>query len=198
MKRPEVTFERPYHRIADLPRDGMREICISGRSNVGKSSLLNRLSRHKGLAKVSGRPGKTQALNYFTVNGEFRLVDLPGYGYAHLSKKRRNAFGGLVDDYLNGQRRELVGVIQLIDSRHGPVAGDYDMLDWLGSWSGDILFVCTKSDKLSAQKRSKAKQQISKECGVENCVLFSAVTGTGADAVLGWMFDTVARNKSDR
>ena len=197
MKRPEVTFERPYHRLADLPGDGMPEICISGRSNVGKSSLLNRLSRHKGLAKVSGRPGKTQSLNYFSVNGQFRLVDLPGYGYAHLSKKLRERFGDLVDGYLN-ERRELAGIIQLIDARHGPVAGDIAMLEWLGTWNGDVLFVCTKSDKLSAHKRGKAKQQISKEHGMENCVMFSAVTGTGVNAIWGWMFDTVARNKSER
>ncbi len=197
MKRPEVTFERPYHRLAELPGDGMPEICISGRSNVGKSSLLNRLSRHKGLAKVSGRPGKTQSLNFFSVNNKFRIVDLPGYGYAHLSKKSRERFGVLVDGYLN-ERRELAGVIQLIDARHGPVSGDIPMMDWLGTWNGDVLFVCTKSDKLSTQKQGQAKQRISKEFGVENCVMFSAVTGSGADAIWHWMFETVARNKSER
>lgn len=197
MRRHRVEFVRSVHRTADLLPGGLPEICVSGRSNVGKSSLLNRLAGTQGLAKVSSRPGKTQSLNYFQVDDAFYLVDLPGYGFAHASRAQRETFGRLADGYLSN-RTELAGVVQLIDSRHGPVSGDVAMLEWLEAWSGDVLYVLTKADKLSAQQRSMAMNLVTKEFGVENSMLFSAVTGTGTEAIWRWMFETVAEFRSKR
>jgi GTP-binding protein len=148
--------------------------------------MINRLANNRRLAKISQTPGKTQSLNYYLADGRYWLVDLPGYGYAKTSKKERKRFGGLVESYLT-ERSELKGLIQLFDARHGPVSGDLDMLDWLKEWDGDVLYVCTKADKLTAGNRAKVQQNLKKEFGLENIVIFSASTGTGVNAVWYWM-----------
>jgi len=181
-----LSFHTSIYKYRDLPNDGRPEICISGRSNVGKSSMINRLANNRRLAKISQTPGKTQSLNYYLADDRYWLVDLPGYGYAKTTKKERKRFGGLVESYLT-ERRELKGLIQLFDARHGPVSGDLDMLDWLREWDGEVLYVCTKADKLSAGNRAKVQQHLKKEYGLENIVIFSASTGTGVDAVWYWM-----------
>ena len=186
----EITFFRSVFSLKDIPSTGLPEICISGRSNVGKSSVINRLANRHKLAKISRKPGKTRSLNYYTSGTGFYLVDLPGYGYAKISKTQRREFAVLVNSYLN-DRRELRGLIQLLDSRHGPVSGDFEMLEWLKMWDGRVLYVLTKSDKLSASERSKAKDTYENKFGAENTVLFSAHTGMGVNAVWSWINEIV-------
>ena len=186
-----VTFLRPVYALDDLPQDGLTEICISGRSNVGKSSLINRLWNRKGLARTSKRPGVTRALNFYTVGGRYFLVDLPGYGYAQVPKSEKNLFRSLVNPYLE-RRKELGGIVQLIDSRHGPVAGDLEMLVWLRKWDGRVLYVFTKADKLTASQRVELRRVCGEEYETENSVLFSARSGMGLDFVLSWIEETVS------
>ena len=186
----EITFHYPVHTLGDFPSFGLPEIGISGRSNVGKSSMINRLAGQRHLAKTSRKPGKTRSLNYYFVDKAFFLVDLPGYGYAKVPKSERRLFEELVDPYLNG-RRELVGIIQLIDIRHGPVSGDLKMLEWLEHYDGNILYVFTKADKLSANRRSRLTKQYKEEYAMENIVIFSASTGTGTGEVWSWIYNTL-------
>jgi len=183
----EILFEKSVYRLDDLPRNGLPEICISGRSNVGKSSLLNRLAKRRNLAKISGKPGKTRSLNFFIVDSAYYMVDLPGYGYAKVPKSERGFFAELVNPYL-ASRRELVGIVQLMDARHGPVSGDRDMLDWLAHhWDGAVLYVFTKADKLSANGRAKVLSDFTSEYGEKEQVFFSAVNGAGLDRIRSWI-----------
>jgi len=169
----EIKFFQAVHVLRDFPATGLPEICISGRSNVGKSSLINCLAFRRNLARISQSPGKTQSLNYYTVGDAWYLVDLPGYGYMKVSKAKRKIFAELMNPYLNN-RQELTGIIQLIDSRHGPIGGDYDMLEWLQKWDREILYVLTKVDKLSGNARIKVRKNSEKIFGTDNIVLFSA------------------------
>ena len=186
----ELTFDRPVFALKDLPLTGLPEICISGRSNAGKSSLINRLANRKNLAKISRKPGKTRSLNFYSAGDMYYLVDLPGYGYAKVPKSERSLFKELVNPYLQ-DRRQLMGIIQLIDSRHGPVSGDYIMLDWIKKWGVEALYVLAIADKLSSSRRAHLKKSFIREFGAENCVLFSAHTGTGADTIRSWIDHTL-------
>ena len=200
----ELTFYRSVFSLRELPDSGAPEICISGRSNVGKSSLLNRLANRKRLARTSGKPGKTRSINYYrignipVVSGEKHdecfLVDLPGYGYAKVSKTERKLFGELVNPYLS-ERRQIAGIIQLLDSRHGPIAGDHQMLDWIRTWDGNVLYVFTKTDKLKTMEKNRLKNRIEKEYGMENSVLFSALTCTGTESIWLWIEHILKTNK---
>lgn len=189
----DIAFFRAVHLLKDLPDDGLPEICISGRSNVGKSSLLNCLGNRKDLAKVSQKPGKTRALNFYRAGERFYLVDLPGYGYAKVPKSEITLFKNLVNPYLS-HRRELCGIVQLIDSRHGPVSGDLLMLEWIRSWKGNVFYVFTKVDKLSANERAILKKTYEKEFGVENIAMFSASTGMGLNSVQSWIEKTAVQD----
>ena len=186
----DIQFFRTVVSLGDLPSSGQPEICIAGRSNVGKSSMINRLANRRKLARISRQPGKTRAMNFYIAGNDFYFVDLPGYGYAKIPKSERNFFARLVNPYLEN-RKELKGVIQLIDARHGPVSGDLDMLEWLKQWRGRILYVLTKSDKLSGNERVKAEKSFIKEFGAEECIMFSAVTGMGVEGILSWIDDTL-------
>ncbi len=187
----DIRFHSSVFSLKDAPRDGLPEICISGRSNVGKSSMLNCLSGRKhGVAKTSQTPGKTRSLNYYCVDGAFYLVDLPGYGYAKASKTEKVSLRCLTNSYLNGHDR-IEGIIQLIDSRHGPISGDHIMRDWIGQWGGSALFVFTKTDKLTARNKALLERTYNKEFGLENMVMFSAHTGMGAEKIWSWIHKTV-------
>ncbi|MCE5250307.1 ribosome biogenesis GTP-binding protein YihA/YsxC [bacterium] len=186
----EIQFSHPVFTLRDLPASGLPELCISGRSNAGKSSLINRLANKKNLAKVSQKPGKTRSLNFYSVRAGFYLVDLPGYGYAKVPKSEQNLFSELVGPYLDN-RRELRGIIQLIDSRHGPVSGDLAMLEWIRARDVHALFVFAKIDKLNSRELVMLKKTSEKEFGVENCAFFSARTGTGADTIMMWIERTL-------
>lgn len=163
--------------VSELP-----EIAFSGRSNVGKSSLLNKLVRRKALARVSGTPGKTREINFFRVNDAFHLVDLPGYGYARVSKAARDAWRPLIEGYLQASEH-LRGVVQLIDARHAPSSDDLRMMDFLASLGVPTIVVATKVDKLSRAERGSTLVTLAARLGIEDeqLIPFSARTGEGRD-----------------
>jgi GTP-binding protein len=162
---------------ADLP-----EIAFSGRSNVGKSSLLNTLLRRRAFARVSKTPGRTREINFFKINNAFTLVDLPGYGYAKVSKERKEVWGGLIDDYLRNSPA-LRGVVQLLDIRRDPSDDDKQMLDFLAELERPTIVTLTKADKLSksavAERASKIARQLLLD--PEQVIVFSSHTGQGRD-----------------
>lgn len=146
---------------SQYPLTGFSEIAFAGRSNVGKSSLINSLVNRKSLVRTSQTPGKTRVINFFEVNEEFYLVDLPGYGYARVSKNERAKWGKMVEDYLNN-REELKLVVLLVDIRHEPTKDDKLMFDWMKATGSQMLVVATKSDKLTRNHRNKSLVQIRK------------------------------------
>jgi GTP-binding protein len=161
----------------DLP-----EIAFAGRSNVGKSSLLNKLLKRRSFARVSKTPGRTREINFFKVNGAFLLADLPGYGYAKVSKSRSADWGPLIESYLRGTR-QLRGVVQLLDVRHDPTEDDRQMLDFLADVTVPVMFVATKIDKLSqaAAARRVGELAIMLQVDEDHIIPFSAQTGAGRD-----------------
>jgi GTP-binding protein len=158
------------------------EVAFAGRSNVGKSSLLNRLIHRRKFARVSNTPGRTREVNFFKVNDAFVLADLPGYGYARVSKERRAEWKPLIDGYLRGSP-ELRGVVQLLDVRHDPTDDDRQMLDFLGDIGVPAVIVVTKTDKLSRTQRVKRVNELAIQLSLaaEQTIAFSAVTGEGRD-----------------
>lgn len=136
------------------PSEDLKEIAFAGRSNVGKSSLLNMLTGRKKLARVSGSPGKTRTINFYLINDEFRIVDLPGYGYARVSKSVSEGWGEMMERYLQ-QRSNLVKVVQLVDIRHAPSKQDVEMYNYLRHYGLDGLVVATKADKISRNQMTK-------------------------------------------
>ena len=162
------------------PEAGLPEIAFAGRSNVGKSSLLNRLVHRKKFARVSNTPGRTREINFFKVNDRFVLVDLPGYGYARISKERRAEWKPLIESYLRGSQ-ELRGIVQLLDVRHEPTADDRRMLDFLGELGIPAVVVLTKIDKLAPPQRASRIAELASELSLDDDQLipFSAVTGDG-------------------
>ena len=172
------------------PPTELPEIAFAGRSNVGKSSLLNRLVHRKKFARVSNTPGRTREVNFFKVNDSFLLVDLPGYGYARISKERRAEWRPLIESYLKSTN-QLRGVVQLLDSRHDPTPDDLQMLDYLGDIGVPTIIVLTKIDKLTAKERQRQRRHIAGAAGVDDdqTIAFSATTGEGrnelAEAIEG-------------
>ncbi|MEP6904040.1 MAG: ribosome biogenesis GTP-binding protein YihA/YsxC [Actinomycetota bacterium] len=162
--------------------DGLPEIAFLGRSNVGKSSLINSLLQRKGLARTSNTPGRTQSINFFMVNEAFYFIDLPGYGYAKVSKTMRQDWGKMAEEYLS-KRSELLLFIQLIDSRHKPTALDCDLNEWLLYHQKQSLVVATKADKLSNNKLKKALEEIEAVLPHKKIITYSSTTGKGRDAV---------------
>ncbi len=153
-----------------------------GRSNVGKSSLLNSLLGVKGLARTSSTPGRTQSLNFFLINRKFRFVDLPGFGYARVPKAIQANWGEMVSSYL-AKRSQLVLSIHLVDSRHEPTKLDLQLHEWLDHSFKPRLIVATKSDKLSNNELKKSLGRVQRVFGEDRVVAFSAKTGTGRDEV---------------
>ncbi len=147
------------------PEDTLPEVAFAGRSNVGKSSLLNTLTNRKNLARVSGTPGKTRTINFFQINDAFRIVDLPGYGYAKLSKSATADWGNMMESYL-ANRENLRCVIQLVDIRHEPTAQDVQMYQWLQHYGLDGVVVATKADKISRNQLRAQMNLIRKTLGM--------------------------------
>jgi GTP-binding protein len=198
----EVQYVKSVYAPGDLPRDRKTEIAIAGKSNVGKSSLLNRLAGRHHLAKISRTPGKTRCLNFFlfdTGSGTpFYVVDLPGYGYARVSKKMRDDWAVLIEAYLSNPARPA-GVIALFDARREPTAEDTDWLDWLAAGERPFLTVLTKCDKLSGNQRVQALRRwtVDRADGSVVPIATSAVTGAGKDKVWSWI-DNVRRTVRGR
>lgn len=140
--------------LSKCPQDGKPEYAFIGRSNVGKSSLINRLVNKKNLAHTSGKPGKTQLINHFTINDAWYLVDLPGYGYAKVSKSSRSKFQKMIEDYIL-ERSTLINLFVLIDSRHEPQKIDLEFMEWLGESGIPFSMVFTKIDKLKSNQLNK-------------------------------------------
>ena len=151
MEIKQATFVVSNTQVAKCPTHKLPEYAFIGRSNVGKSSLINMLTNHKGLAKTSSKPGKTQLINHFLINKEWYLVDLPGYGYAKVSKQSKKTFQQFITDYFK-KRRELVCAFVLVDIRHEPQKIDLEFMQWLGENAIPFAIVFTKADKLTEQK----------------------------------------------
>lgn len=162
--------------------EGLPEIAFLGRSNVGKSSLINSLLGRKGLARTSNTPGRTQSINFFLVNEAFYFVDLPGYGYAKVSKTMRRDWGKMAENYL-AKRRELMLFIQLVDSRHKPTELDQNLHEWLLFHGKNSIVVATKADKLSNNQLTKNMREIERLLPESKIIAYSAQTGKGRDAV---------------
>ena len=171
---------------SQYPEDNMKEIAFAGRSNVGKSSLLNLLTNRKSLARVSGSPGKTRTINFYRINDEFRIVDLPGYGYAKASKAEQATWGEMMERYLEN-RQGLIIVAQLVDVRHAPSKQDLQMYEYLRYYHLDGLVVLTKADKVSRNELNKNTAMIRKalELKPEDITIpVSALKRTGYDKLL--------------
>ena len=154
MKIKSAEFIMSNSNVIKAPKDRLPEYAFIGRSNVGKSSLINMLMERKDLAKISGKPGKTQLINHFMINDEWFLVDLPGYGYAQISKKKRTIFQYFIENYFK-EREQLVCTFVLIDSRHDPQKIDLEFMQFLGNNQIPFCIVFTKADKLGSSKLNK-------------------------------------------
>jgi GTP-binding protein len=173
-------------KASQYPPDDRKEIAFAGRSNVGKSSLLNLLTGRKSLARVSGSPGKTRTINFYSVNDAFRIVDLPGYGYAKLSKSITEGWGDMIEAYLK-DRRNLARVALLADIRREPSAQDLQMYEWLRHYGLGGLVIATKADKLSKSEAAKSLRRIREGFGLAEgdvIVAVSALKRTGVEALL--------------
>ena len=172
------------------PTDNLPEIALSGRSNVGKSSLINTLLNRKNLARTSAQPGKTQTLNFYLVNQDFYLVDVPGYGYAKVSQKKREQFGMMIQDYLE-TRANLQGIIILVDARHEPTKNDVAMYNYALYLNIPILVVCTKIDKVKKSQQNQVlailKQKLDLNHDNVDVVTFSSVQKLHVQEVWQWI-----------
>ncbi len=180
-----AVFEAAAGMVEQLPESTLPEIAISGHSNVGKSSLINRILNRKALARTSATPGKTATINFYRLE-ELRLVDLPGYGYAKVSQSEKKRWGELINGYFQ-QERDMRLVIQLIDMRHKPTKDDYMMLDFLVDNGLPFVVVLTKADKLKKTERLKREEQIKQELSAYEgmiTIAFSSVNGEGAEKLV--------------
>lgn len=172
------------------PADDLPEFALAGRSNVGKSSLINTIVNRRKLARTSQQPGKTQTLNFYKVNNQLYLVDVPGYGYAKVSKKQREKFGEMIQDYLE-TRADLKGLVLLVDARHDPTKDDISMYEYAQYLNIPILVVATKMDKLKKMEASQIKQKIGKSLDLnkENVSFlpFSSVDKLNVDKFWDWV-----------
>lgn len=182
MNLQKADFEAAFGTFSQLPSSDLPEIAFSGRSNVGKSSLLNRLFNRKSLARVSSVPGKTVTINFYSADG-VRLVDLPGYGYAKVARSEKQRWAEMMEGYFNSDRNIKL-VVQLIDMRHPPTKDDLMMLEFLESKQYSFVVVMTKSDKLNKSEYAARKKNILEELPFvpsERILPFSATSGEGAE-----------------
>lgn len=189
MRIESVQLVRSAAHLEDLPNSDRIEIAVSGRSNVGKSSLLNSLFGGKAQARVSRTPGKTQLLHFFRVNERFHLVDLPGYGYAAVPEAVQRRWRRTMQGYLQ-RRRQLVGVLQLLDCRHAPSQDDRAMLDWLVAEELRFCLVLTKVDKLKRGERTSAMRRLLQDLELPGdlpLVPHSSVSVEGRNEILAWI-----------
>lgn len=182
----QVSLEKTAVRANQYPNTGMPELAFVGRSNVGKSSLINRLVGRKALARVSSAPGKTATINFYNVENKLYFVDLPGYGYAKVSKSERERWGVMIEEYLEKRKGQLLALVMLIDSRHEPTALDHQMLEWIRYFEYRPILIATKTDKLPKTKVDAHLDVIRNALELREDELllpFSAETGFGRDTV---------------
>ncbi len=187
MKILSAEFVKSSTSVSQCPTPDKPEFAFIGRSNVGKSSLINMLTGKKGLAKTSGTPGKTRLINHFVINNQWYLVDLPGYGYARISKKARAEWEKMIKDYLR-VRKSLMCIFLLVDVRHAPQASDLEMMDWIAEQAKPFVIVFTKADKLTKRVLSENLQAyagfLKKEWEIPpQMIVSSSNTGLGKDEV---------------
>ena len=189
MKITKAELEAVAVKASQYPPEDLPEIAFAGRSNVGKSSLLNLITGRKSLARVSGSPGKTRTINFYRCNDEFRIVDLPGYGFAKVSKKESEKWGAMIEGYLEN-RSTLLKVVQLVDIRHKPSAQDVQMYDYLKYYGLDGIVAATKADKLGTNEKAKALRLIRQTLGMKKddiLIPVSALKRTGDGDLLDAM-----------
>ena len=165
------------------PQDDIPEVALAGRSHVGKSSFINTMLNRKNLARTSGKPGKTQLLNFFNIDDQLRFVDVPGYGYARVSKKEREKWGKMIEEYLT-TRKNLKAVISLVDLRHEPSADDVQMYEFLKYYEIPVILVATKADKIPRGKWNKHESMIKKKLDFDKSdtfIIFSSVNKAGVE-----------------
>jgi GTP-binding protein len=182
MKVTSTQFIKSAFKEDDWPIDTRPEIAFLGRSNVGKSSLINSLLATRGLARTSSTPGRTQSLNFFLISERFWFVDLPGFGYAKVPKNIKSTWGEMATSYL-AKRSQLVLSIQIVDSRHEPTKLDLQLHEWLQHNEKPLLTVATKSDKLSNNELRKNLERIARTLNDDSVVAYSAKTGRGRDEI---------------
>ncbi len=181
----KAEFYTSFGKLSQMPKSDRLEIAFSGRSNVGKSSLINKIFNRKSLAKVSSVPGKTVTINFFTLENIY-IVDLPGYGYAKVSKSEKKGWGDLIGGYLENPERDLELVFQLVDMRHAPTKDDIQMINFLIDSEIPFVIVFTKADKLKKTAREERMKAFAEEipCFEDiTCVPFSTVTGEGVEKI---------------
>lgn len=186
MKIQKVEFIRSAVQTSQYPTDGLPQIVLAGRSNVGKSSFINAILNRKKIAKVSSTPGKTRLVNFFLINDRFYFVDIPGYGYAKVSKEMKESFQYTIENYLENSQ-SLTRAIQLLDIRHLPTADDLTMIHYFRSKGIPILFILTKADKLSSNQRAKSLKDIKAKLEwnpSDKWFMFSSVTKENQEEIL--------------
>lgn len=190
MEIKQAEFKTSAVKPSQYPDDGMIEIAFVGRSNVGKSSLINTLTNRRKLVKVSGTPGKTRLINFFTINNEFYFVDLPGYGYAKVSKSEKASWGGMMELYLTN-RPQLKKVALLVDCRHKPSEDDVLMYEWIKHYGYEVIVVATKKDKLTRNELQKSTKVIKETLNLskdDKIMFFSSLKKDGKDELIEEIF----------
>ncbi|QTJ54919.1 ribosome biogenesis GTP-binding protein YihA/YsxC [Dolosigranulum pigrum] len=180
-------------RPEQYPNEGLPEIALAGRSNVGKSSFINTMINRKKLARTSSKPGKTRTLNFFNINHDFLFVDVPGYGYAKVSKSEREKWSQMMEDYFSA-REELSLVVQIVDFRHEPTELDIQMYEYLKYFDLPVLIVATKADKIKKSRYNKHLSQLKKALNVDDedhIVIYSSHTLDGKEEAWSIMLDYI-------
>lgn len=193
MEIKQAEFKTSAVKPGQYPEDGRVEIAFVGRSNVGKSSLINTLTNRRKLVKVSQTPGKTRLINFFTINNQFYFVDLPGYGYAKVSKSEQAKWGNMMEQYLIN-RPQLKKVALLVDSRHKPTGDDIMMYEWIKHYGYSVIIVATKKDKLNkseVQRSAKVIRETLKLKPEDNLLFFSSLKKEGKEELLEEMFKDI-------
>lgn len=189
MKIINPEFVKSAHTIDGYPYNTLPEIAFAGRSNVGKSSMINKILNRKGLAKTSSKPGHTRSINFYNIDNNFFLVDLPGYGFAKVSKEEKEKWSMLIDEYLH-YRENLAGLVMIVDSRHKPTGQDKVMLNWIREVNIPKIIAATKADKISNNKKAKQRKIINNTLGLredERFTFFSAKTGEGKKDIFSFI-----------
>jgi len=185
---------------SQYPKDDFPEVAFVGKSNVGKSSLINALTNRRKLAKVSGTPGKTRLVNFFLINKEVYFVDLPGYGYAKISREQQKTWGKMIESYLQG-RRTLKKFVLLVDSRHKPTEDDIIMHNWIKHYGVECIVVATKVDKLTKSEIAKSQKLIKETLDFEpndKLVYISSSKKTGKQELIDTIFDDLINLENQR
>lgn len=193
MQIQKAELEKVAVNKSQYPNESLAEIAFVGRSNVGKSSLINSMVNRRNLARTSGKPGKTRTINFYNINDKLRFVDLPGYGYAQTSKQEREKWGEIIEEYLN-TRENLKEIILLVDIRHEPTEQDVIMYNWIKSYDFTGFVIATKADKISKGKYQQHINIIKKKLGIDDANLiipYSSANRLNADKVWQIIIDLI-------